>query len=399
MGLQSGAQITELEMILEGERRKFKEQKDKLETDLSKEKKLRIEYENKLMQLRQEYQNRETLMSELEFKNANTQQENSGLVNEMRNLKEEMMRMQDLYNNKIGQLEDKLLQANQQVQSLEKKSVQEKTQLRDQFQVQVDEFNKQWEYKCKGLEEKSKSLFQIKGDLENEVRNLNDTIMKLKIEAEEEMRERITRIQEEEYRKYTTSLRAIEQKLRAQEEAKDGALRKNQELIKELQQRDYILNDQQTNFQQEITRFKTQVAEQQNQINQLSMMREKARHELQSKEGQLNQQQAEISELHGALQRQREEHQMQLKELDEKFRVEKMQHEQMQNEQARKIQSLEGLRRQLESENDRVRQEYERITNALQSNISKTISQTVQENFQFKPADLQAKPEFGFRYQ
>lgn len=46
---------------------------------------------------------------------------------------------------------------------------------------------------------------QVKSDLENEVRQLNDTIMRIKIDAEEEIRERIARLQEEEYRKYTVN--------------------------------------------------------------------------------------------------------------------------------------------------------------------------------------------------
>lgn len=42
--------------------------------------------------------------------------------------------------------------------------------------------------------------------MENEIRHLNETIMKIKIEAEEEMRERIVRMQEEEYRKYSVNI-------------------------------------------------------------------------------------------------------------------------------------------------------------------------------------------------
>jgi hypothetical protein len=40
----------------------------------------------------------------------------------------------------------------------------------------------------------------LKNDMENEIRHLNENIMKIKIEADEQMRERIVRIQEEEYK-------------------------------------------------------------------------------------------------------------------------------------------------------------------------------------------------------
>ena len=66
--LKSGAQITELEMILEGERRKMKEYRDKCEVELTNERKTRVELENKLIKLRDESMQREMYVSELEYK-------------------------------------------------------------------------------------------------------------------------------------------------------------------------------------------------------------------------------------------------------------------------------------------------------------------------------------------
>ncbi len=42
----------ELEFMLENERKKFKENKDKMEYDLDNERKMRIEFENKLIKLK-----------------------------------------------------------------------------------------------------------------------------------------------------------------------------------------------------------------------------------------------------------------------------------------------------------------------------------------------------------
>jgi len=50
--LMMGAEISEIEMILEGERRKFKEGREKMEEDLNNERKTRVEFENKLMRLK-----------------------------------------------------------------------------------------------------------------------------------------------------------------------------------------------------------------------------------------------------------------------------------------------------------------------------------------------------------
>ena len=60
--------------------------------------------------------------------------------------------------------------------------------------------------------------------MENEIRSLSDQFMRLKVEAEEELRERVVRVQEEEYRKYQMSLKNIEQRVKAAEENKDNMI-------------------------------------------------------------------------------------------------------------------------------------------------------------------------------
>ena len=62
--------------------------------------------------------------------------------------------------------------------------------------------------------------------MENEIRSLSDQFMRLKVEAEEELRERVVRVQEEEYRKYQMSLKNLEQRVKAAEENKDNMIKK-----------------------------------------------------------------------------------------------------------------------------------------------------------------------------
>lgn len=74
----------------------------------------------------------------------------------------------------------------------------ERTRL--QYVEATEAEKRQWEFKQKSIEEKCRSLMSLKNDMENEIRHLNENIMKIKIEADEQMRERIVRIQEEEYK-------------------------------------------------------------------------------------------------------------------------------------------------------------------------------------------------------
>jgi hypothetical protein len=66
--------------MLENERKKFKEAKEKFEYDLDNERKLRIEFENKLIKLKDEFSKKEVMISELEFKVNNLLHQNQDVV-------------------------------------------------------------------------------------------------------------------------------------------------------------------------------------------------------------------------------------------------------------------------------------------------------------------------------
>jgi len=57
-----------LEMILDGERRRAKDIKLQMEGELENEKRMRVDFENKMIRLKEESQNREMFISELEYK-------------------------------------------------------------------------------------------------------------------------------------------------------------------------------------------------------------------------------------------------------------------------------------------------------------------------------------------
>ena len=51
--------------------------------------------------------------------------------------------------------------------------------------------------------------------------------MKTRLEAEEDLREAVVRVQEEEVRKFMSTLRAVEQKLKVSEETRENVVKKN----------------------------------------------------------------------------------------------------------------------------------------------------------------------------
>jgi chromosome segregation ATPase len=87
--------------MLENERKKFREAKERFENDLDNERKKRIEFENKLIRLKDEYSRKEVTVSESEFKINNLLHQNQDLAVENDKLKHELARMEEIYGGKI----------------------------------------------------------------------------------------------------------------------------------------------------------------------------------------------------------------------------------------------------------------------------------------------------------
>ena len=87
--------------MLENERRKFKEVKERLEGDLDNERKMRIEFENKLIKLKDEFSRKDVEASELEFKINNLLHQNQDLSVENDRMKHELARLEEIYGGKI----------------------------------------------------------------------------------------------------------------------------------------------------------------------------------------------------------------------------------------------------------------------------------------------------------
>ena len=60
--------FTEMEGILDKERGKFKDIRENLENELDNERKVRIDFENKLIKLKDEFAKKDLIISELEFR-------------------------------------------------------------------------------------------------------------------------------------------------------------------------------------------------------------------------------------------------------------------------------------------------------------------------------------------
>lgn len=148
--------------MLENERKKFREAKDRFETDLDNERKRRIEFENKLIKLKDEFSRREVALSEAEFKINNLLHQNQDLAVENDKLKHELARLEELYGAKIHELEAQLQMETQNFEETTLQYNQEFEKFKKEGQDYVEQLTFEMERKIKGLEERLKAAELLK---------------------------------------------------------------------------------------------------------------------------------------------------------------------------------------------------------------------------------------------
>jgi len=170
-------------MILDGERRRLRELKETLERELENERKMRVEYENKIIRMKEEAQQRELLISELDFKMNDISNQNASLAVENNTLKQDIMRVQEIYQEKFEEQERKILAAANESEELNSQV----QRLRDQHSKELEAMNREWEHRINMAEEKGRVMVLEKQQQEEKIRQFNAMIMKIKMQSEEEV--------------------------------------------------------------------------------------------------------------------------------------------------------------------------------------------------------------------
>ena len=212
-------------------------------------------------------------------------------------LKEELSKYQEIYNLKLREMEEKFANQMRKAQAMEDDYRGQIGKIQSENKSYLDELNGEWEKRYRAVDEKCMKLIGLKQELETELKKMNDLVLRVKMEAEEAIRETISKMQEEEYRKYMSNLKSIENKLMATEETKSVLAKKNQEFINELQVKDRELRQNQLNFDNTLNKYKQEISDLQNQFNQVDILVNKYRAELNNKENVIGRMEAEFAEV------------------------------------------------------------------------------------------------------
>lgn len=94
------------------------------------------------------------------------------------------------------------------------------------------EMARDWESRCRLLEERVRLVENEGIELEVELKKISEKKVEVQIKQEEELRDLASRVEEEEYNKAQSNLSTLEAKLKAIENSKDLLIKRNHELIR-----------------------------------------------------------------------------------------------------------------------------------------------------------------------
>ena len=148
--------------MLENERKKFREAKEKFESDLDNERKLRIEFENKLIKLKDEFSRKEVAISEMEFRINNLLHQNQDVLVENERLRNELARLEEVYGGKVHELESQLSMESRNFDDVTAQYNSEFEKFKKEGQDYVEQLTFDFERKLKTAEERAKQAEQVK---------------------------------------------------------------------------------------------------------------------------------------------------------------------------------------------------------------------------------------------
>ncbi|MBS1889940.1 MAG: hypothetical protein JST59_01490 [Actinobacteria bacterium] len=227
-------------------------------------------------------------MSEVEFKLNAIAHQNQDLQIENERLKGELQRMQDIYSNKIHALETQLTIDGKSLEDTTSFYAKELEKFKREGQEYVETLTFEYERKVKNLEERLKVAENSRKDLGMDNKRLNDLLNNNKMSYEQELRDTISRVRDEENKKYVFLSKSSEQKLKMSQDAQDALNKKNLNLLKVIQERERQMQELENGQNVEKAKLLQDIADLNSKNNQLNFMLDKLRNDLNAKNAMID---------------------------------------------------------------------------------------------------------------
>jgi len=377
--LKFGRTIQELEAMLDDERRKYLLLEDKFQAlmrEYDSERRLRIDLDHDIASLKEELRRKEAIIQDLDVNLSKQQQDNAYLITEGNTLRSEISRITDVYHYKLNETEERYIaqirELNAQIEGL--RSTIEQQSLENSNQIR--ELNREWEGKLFRSDDKLRERERTIAELEAELRSLADHNQRLKVEFEEETRRQIASAKDEERTRWQIVIKDLESQIRSLNDERDVLARKNQDLMRDCSIKERQIQDLRVSHEIEGSRLANEISDLRNHISILNSNNEKLRNDLINKEAMLNRLQDENQSIIRELDREREEHQVEMNRLVNEHNNDARRWEDRERDYRNRLAECERALKFSEENENRIRLEYDKLRDQLTGNISRMIAQT-----------------------
>jgi chromosome segregation ATPase len=376
----NGAGMADIENTIELERRRLKETKDRCDRELDQERKLRLEAENKLLRLKDEMLKKEMAWSELDFKANNLVSDNQILAGENGELKRQFATLQERTNIVIRELEEKLNTALNQLAANDDDYKMHVEKLMVDHAGEMDALHRDWTERFMHLEESFKHMKSIKDALENELKDTQEGVMRMKMEHEEALRALQARIQDEENRRFNFAVKQFENKLKEEEAVREAMNRRVQEMIRDMQHKERQVQEQCMFLEGEAAKFRKENGDLRGQIHEAETAFDRMKTEMLTREEAAHKTQSELMECQRTLQKFKDVQKSEIDKIQHECNNERRLWEEERERMTLQMIHMDRAMQDMKAELTKTKQDYETLGNQLHNNISKIIMQTVTEN-------------------
>ena len=356
----------------------------RLEKELQEERNYKLESQGKFEQEFQKFKAKEFEMNkiihDLELKNDKFLSDNRNLKQNFDRISIEL-ELARSNNSEINKLQEvKLQNCERELQESEKRHFLMIEKVKEENEFRLREISLESENRIKSLEEHVRELQNLKINIENELKRAVETGAKLKLQHEDQIRELQYKLSEQDNMRYISHLKSLEGRLKVLEENRELLNRKNLDLLREIRETESQRIDNSSNYEREVHQYKEENEGLTQKIRELEMLIDKYNTDMKLKDNLIEKLEHEINDLN---------------DMIESFKNENKDHFQIINDEHRqeikflqddkeiinaKLHDIQNAMRNCSTENMRLRHEYQRLADFLQSTLNKSVMETFTNN-------------------
>ena len=333
------------------------------------ERTLKLESQGKFDQEFQKYKAKEfelnKIIHDLELKNEKFLSENKSLRQDFDKMSMELEISRAKTSEMAKLNEVKLIGFEKDLQESERRHRVIIERISEENELRLKELSTNAEDKIRTLEDRNKELLSIRSGLENELKRAVETGAKLKLTQEDQVRELQYKLGEQENLRYTAHLKNLEGRLKTLEESREAMNKKNEDLIREIKETESHRLDDTGKLER---------------MKELETVLDKQGTELKMKDNLIEKLEHEINDLNEMIENFKKENKDHFQELTGEYR------EEVRNLQAEKeglnakLFDIQNAMRGCTGENLRLRHEYQRLADLLQSALNRSVLETFSAN-------------------